>query len=329
MRFKRSGFTLVELLVVIAIIGILVGLLLPAVQAAREAARRMQCSNNLKQIGLGLLNYESATRRLPAGCAIGVTVTMNNTTPHVAILPYIEQNAVYTLFDFNTTISSSSPAPMIAALKQSLPTYICPTSNPRIGFSWAGQTDYFQSMGSNADFTVRSGPFFRNSSTKIGDISDGMSNTAFFAEGRRGPLAADNASSFVVLPKTSIDYLATATNVGTWAAADKINYNVAACDNPAGQAWQTRGLIYFRGQTSITFYTHTLPPNSGQRDCAGSVTVNNVPVWHGHLAARSFHTGGVNLCRGDGSVNFISNGVDLVSYNALGTMSGGEVVNIE
>ncbi|MEQ1828692.1 MAG: DUF1559 domain-containing protein [Pirellula sp.] len=327
MRFKRSGFTLVELLVVIAIIGILVGLLLPAVQAAREAARRMQCSNNLKQIGLGILNYESSTKRLPSGSIGGATPAAwgNYITPQVAILPYIEAGNLYSLYNF-TSLQVDQNSVNAAAIKPTIGTFVCPTGVPRIGYSWAGQTDYVQNMGINADYTVRSGPFFRNSNTKIGDCSDGLSNTAFFSEIRKGPLANDTANPRIVVPRTSIEYFATATDVTTWAAADRITYNATVCDNPAAAAWQTRGLMYFRGQTSTTFYTHTLTPNSRFRDCAGATVTN---LWNGHLAARSFHTGGVNLARGDGSVGFISNSVDPIGYSALGSMQGGEVVNID
>jgi prepilin-type N-terminal cleavage/methylation domain-containing protein len=325
MKVKRSGFTLVELLVVIAIIGILVGLLLPAVQAAREAARRMQCSNNLKQIGLGILNYESSTRRLPSGSVGGATVTAvgNDTTPQVAILPYIEANNQYALYNFTIKVDQTTTNAL--AIKATIPTYICPTGQPRVGFSWAGQADYMQNMGINANYSVRSGPFFRNSATKLGDVSDGLSNTAFFSEIRRGPLASDTAQSFITIPRTSSDYLSTATNVTTWPAADQVTYNQATCDNPATQAWQFRGLMYFRGQTIVTFYTHTLPPNSKFRDCAG----NAAGIFYGHLAARSYHTGGVNLVRGDGSVGFISDSVDPIGYSALGSMQNGEVVNID
>jgi prepilin-type N-terminal cleavage/methylation domain-containing protein len=326
MRLKRSGFTLVELLVVIAIIGILVGLLLPAVQAAREAARRMQCSNNLKQIGLAIHNYESATKRIPSGCATGVTLLINNTSPHVALLPYLEQNALYALYNFGLRVDYTTQP---LAVRPTVPAFVCPSAQPRVGFSHSGQTDYAQSLGSNASCIVRSGPFFRNSSTKFGDVSDGLSNTALFSEIRKGPLASDTAQSMASFAATSLDVFATATNVSSWPVADKAAYNATVCNVPTAQAWQTRGLTYYNGFTNSTFYTHTLGPNSRFRDCAGVVTEGGIPVWHGHLAARSFHTGGVNLVRGDGSVSFISDSVDLVGYNALGTMSGGEVVNID
>ena len=138
MRRKKFGFTLVELLVVIAIIGILVGLLLPAVQAAREAARRMQCSNNLKQLGLSVHNFESANRRLPPGS----DVRFNG--PHVKLLPYMEQNAIFQLYDNGNLTTGSSdclstlannipraataPSGRWGVAKPNVPSFLCPSS---------------------------------------------------------------------------------------------------------------------------------------------------------------------------------------------------------
>ncbi len=313
---KKPGFTLVELLVVIAIIGILVGLLLPAVQAAREAARRMQCTNNLKQIGLAIHNYESAIKRLPSGSFL-----VNDATPHTVLLPYLEASNSFNLFNFNVSLNGS--ALNSAAIKQTIPFYICPSSPDRIGFSWAGHADYMQNMGGNASYSNMTGPFFRNSKTRFADVTDGLSNTAFFSEIKRGPHPGGSASSFTTLPRTSPDYLSVATNKAdaTWTAATLATYPISECDNPATQAWQYRGLQYYRGLTVATFYTHTLPPNSRYRDCAGTA--------NGHLASRSFHTGGVNVVRGDGSVSFYSNSVDAAAWLALGTINGGEVLTID
>src|SRR3954462_8042713 len=111
MTRSRTGFTLVELLVVIAIIGVLVALLLPAVQAAREASRRIKCANHLKQIGLALQNYENTFKILPMGTmnvAAGQTGTSNNASPHPMLLPFLEQGNAVTLFDFNTDINGSA-----------------------------------------------------------------------------------------------------------------------------------------------------------------------------------------------------------------------------
>ncbi len=312
---RTKGFTLVELLVVIAIIGILVGLLLPAVQAAREAARRMQCTNNLKQIGLALHNYESAIKRLPAGA-----FPVNDATPHTVILPFIEASANFALFNFSFNLNSSTLNS--AAIRQTLPFYICPSAPARVGFTWAGHGDYMQNMGGNASYTNRTGPFYYNSAVRFGDITDGLSNSAFFAEIRRGPYPYNGStSSTPVVPRTDPEYLSTATNVATFSTALQATYSAASCDLPASAAWAYRGLQYYRGLPVATFYTHTLTPNSQFRDCANTS--------NGHLASRSFHTGGVNVLRGDGSIQFVSNSVDAATWLALGTINGGETFTLE
>ena len=311
---KSRGFTLVELLVVIAIIGILVGLLLPAVQAAREAARRMQCTNNLKQIGLALHNYESAMKKLPAG-----SFTVNDATPHTVILPFLEASNNFALFNFSYSLNGSTLNS--AAIKQTIPFYVCPSAIGRVGFSWAGHGDYMQNMGGNADYTNKTGPFFRNSAVRFGEFTDGLSNTALFAEIRRGPLPYNGSTASTgVVPRTDPEYLNTATNVadGSWTAALAATYAPATCDVPATSAWLYRGLQYYRGLTVATFYNHTLPPNSPYRDCSGTA--------FGHLASRSYHTGGVNVLRGDGSVTFAPNSIDAPTWLAFGTKNGGETL---
>lgn len=190
---RRSAFTLVELLVVIAIIGILVGLLLPAVQAAREAARRMQCGNNLKQLGLALLNYESANKRLPSGRTDATSLSAFG-----ALMPYMEQSTVHQLIDFNVNGNHANNA---AARAVTIPTLICPsdpvTVIPVVG--WAG-TNYRSNQGSgilnglppgsasdpNFGYPEPNGPMIPTKFLKISDIIDGLSNTAAFSEHGKG-----------------------------------------------------------------------------------------------------------------------------------------------
>ncbi|MEZ6149724.1 MAG: DUF1559 domain-containing protein [Pirellulaceae bacterium] len=317
MLLRKRGFTLVELLVVIAIIGILVGLLLPAVQAAREAARRMQCSNNLKQIGLSLHNYESTYKRLPSG-----SITSNGASPHTVILPYMEGNNAYNLFNFAYDLNSSSlNSP---AVRQQLAIYACPSeAGGGAGFSWAGHANYQQNMGGQASWTNPTGPFVRGRSAKFGDISDGLSNTAAFSEIKKGPHPG-SGSSLGVFARTDPAYLTTATRFAGWVSpADDLVYPVG-CDDPSLSAWRYRGLQYYRGLVVATFYTHTLTPNSNFRDC----TNQNFDA--AHLAARSYHTGGAQMVRCDGSVTFASNSVDNLTWLAVGTMNQGEVnANLE
>ena len=329
---SRRGFTLVELLVVIAIIGILVGLLLPAVQAAREAARRMQCSNNLKQIGLSLHNYESTFKRLPAGTFNDATKgRANNSSPLPMIMPFIEQNNAFQLFNFDEDLNTH--ASNLAARQQNVPTFQCPSQAGVTPFvlpgtqcpNGCGNTNYVQSLGNNANYASNNGPFGRRFGAKFGDISDGLSNTGLFAEIVLGP--AGGSPTTGIVPAGSPTDLAVATNLafGTWDAGP--NGDVVAvpgCDNRATAAFLYRGKQYYRGIVVTTYYSHTLTPNSSRRDC-----VRGTGLDRGHLATRSYHTGGAQIVLGDGSVHFASSSIDELVWRALGSRAGGEVTNID
>ncbi len=216
MNRKRYAFTLVELLVVIAIIGILVGLLLPAVQAAREAARRMQCSNNLKQMGLAMLNYESANKRFPNNNPVvartpGQSIIQGPWT--YAILPYMEQNAIYQAYDVNRGFSETPNRQFLTA---SLPMYKCPSSpvpaiTSFVAVSPSFAPDRAATGGNRFDATiveyasalsvleppmnvppagfVRPRGFLAQytASNSIPVITDGLSNTIMFGESAGGP----------------------------------------------------------------------------------------------------------------------------------------------
>ena len=168
-RRRSMGFTLIELLVVIAIIGVLIALLLPAVQQAREAARRSQCSNNLKQIGLALHNYEDAHKIFPPGY-----ITINAAGTHAFILPYLEEEARHATFNFSTDINASVAHPSNrTAREQKLGVYSCPSSPTTPPFISAGVcdngcglTNYAQSLGANGNYASSNlptgGPFGRN-----------------------------------------------------------------------------------------------------------------------------------------------------------------------
>lgn len=295
---RRDGFTLIELLVVIAIIAILIGLLLPAVQKVREAAARMSCSNNLKQIGLGLHNYESTFGKLPPGYTSGTaTVDGDNLGPGwgwaTYLLPYIEQENLYRQINLNLDIMHSSHTVVRTTL---LRTYRCPSDSPiadRFNVPSAtgtqlGQLAFANYVGCGGTYEVsgfpdtNTGVAHRNKSYSLVDIKDGTSNTMFVTE-RQSKLS----------PMT------------TWVGAVTGGINPPL--NPA--------LEEEAAQTYILMQT-------GELDEAR--TPNN-PFAHVEDAS-SRHTGGVNAVFGDGSVRFIRNTIAPVTWVGIGTRNGGEVL---
>lgn len=329
MSHRRLGFTLVELLVVIAIIGVLVALLLPAVQAAREAARRSSCSNNLKQIGLGMHNYEGTHLMLPFGAGVFTAPAVSNgASPHTLVLPFLEQGAAQNLFDFKVDINGA--AVNQAAREQKLKIFSCPSSAGSPTFILAapqcpngcGTTNYVQSLGNNANYATGDGPFGRRFGARFADILDGLSNTGLFSEIHLGP-STGSPTTGVVAAGTADDYrVATNLPFGTWdASSTGDTIAVPDCDNRATSAYLYRGKQYYRGIVVATFYSHTLTPNSKRRDC-----VRGTGVDRGHLAARSYHPGGVMVVLCDGSVRFASSTINELTWRAVGSKAGSEAI---
>jgi prepilin-type processing-associated H-X9-DG protein len=297
---------LVELLVVIAIIAVLIGLLVPAVQKVREAANRMECSNNLKQWGLAMHNMHTATRALPEG---------NRSNPRrvwvVLVWPYVEQGNMYVRFDQTkdfwvppNTIANTTTG----IYAQTAPLYYCPSDRPGALWKgdiwWRARGSYVINWGNQAvpynpadpaqdpakgiapfgytDFTSRSKP----RTTRLTDITDGTSNTLLMSE--------------VIMAAADTDY--------------DIRGDMLNDDRPCTQF--------------MTINT----PNSGtdvSPYCNDKVYPQNPPCGnyspYAHKAARSRHPGGVNVLFADGSVHFVGNGIALATWRALGTMNGHEV----
>ncbi len=192
MRRIKRAFTLVELLVVIAIIGILIGMLLPAVQSVREAARRIDCANNLRQLGIAVLNYESTHQQFPPG----VTDNDDDLTEalhsgFVFLLPAIEQGNIYDQYDLNTDWKSATNLPLA---QYRISTLLCSSNDSEVsqdGGVPGAPSDYAFNKGSNATISAlpnsSNGPFGVNSETEIGWIQDGTSNTYMFGEAASNP----------------------------------------------------------------------------------------------------------------------------------------------
>ncbi len=324
---RRPGFTLIELLVVIAIIAVLVGLLLPAVQKVREAAARLQCQNNLKQIALAAHNYHDAYNCFPPGA----TISPPQASVLGLLLPYLEQGNVYNLFDLSRDVFSD--AVNGPARAQQVPVYLC-RSDPSQGYYQdpfppgyvSGKTSYAANLGAHGWWKDQSGSqvkdpaltgvFAWNSHTRVGDITDGTSNTVLFAEVKRGAAPGHDNTDVTVVPLPVWD------NKPMNAATNPNNLSPPPACNSSTTTLNYRGLQYYRGFLITAFYTHTVPPNYQGRDCSrGFLYVQ------GHLAARSYHPGGLNASFADGSVHFLADSIRPSTWKNLGTRSGGEVLD--
>jgi prepilin-type N-terminal cleavage/methylation domain-containing protein/prepilin-type processing-associated H-X9-DG protein len=312
-RNDRRGFTLVELLVVIAIIGILIALLLPAVQAAREAARRTQCVNNIKQVCLGLHTFHDTHQHLPHGTYNYLDRHWGQPPPYNNMqnrrcwmhdtLPYLEQGPLYERFDeyMNSGVVSALWFPELHTV---VPPLMCPSDplSPKLHTFWGdggnetqgfsgnivtcAGSDYFNDNGNLESSANRDGLFFAVSKVRIEDIKDGTTNTAMATE--------------IILSPDVTDH-------------------------------DIRGRYYNPSHGGVLFSTR-IPPNTMIPDrfnWCSSRPVRRAPcIWTGRnmfLSPRSYHPGGVNLGMADGSVHFLSDSVDPDAFEAAGSRDGGEL----
>lgn len=335
-RHPQSAFTLVELLVVIAIIGILIALLLPAVQAAREAARRSQCTNNLKQLALALHNYHDTYQTFPRYCqllAMPNAASQRAYSVHVKILPYIEQQA---LQDRITQLSSNyySEATVANSLVWDTPIspFKCPSDQDQRNYYGTpnnrGVCSYPVCSGSNIGWDVseshQNGVFHRITETKIADIFDGTSNTILIAEHVLGD--GDNAlwtePADVATGVAWTGPLSTIAGPITQSILD--DYGKKCYANRTTHSSAAGGRYHLANYTYTVFNT-LAPPNWQYPSCF--VTLAGIGNCRGVIPARSRHPGGVNHALTDASVRFISDTIELGLYQGLGTANGKESVS--
>ena len=324
----RRGFTLIELLVVIAIIAVLIALLLPAVQMAREAARRTQCKNNLKQIGLALHNYENTHQAFPPVSVMPLRATFQPWSAHVRLLPYLEQTNLANLVDYNKSPQfTDNPV----AAKTRVPVYMCPSEindrerpTPTVtyypcNYSFNEGTWFIYDPTNGR---VGDGAFHPNKAFRPGDMTDGLSNTLAAAENK-------------------------AYQPNMWDTNNPATIGVAAPNTPADLAAYYGGTFDSNGHTEWvegdvheTGFTTTFPPNTKVPYTNGGVTydVDVTSMRDGESAtaptyaavtARSYHTGMVQALMLDGAVRNVSENIDRNLWRAAGTRAGGETGSIE
>ena len=358
----RRGFTLIELLVVIAIIGVLIALLLPAVQAAREAARRIQCTNNLKQMGLALHNYESSNGAWPPTSVLTPPFDGKNWkyesswSVSARLMQYIEQGSLFNSMNFNQAKSGSgknlsggySTPDNTTVSNTSVAFLLCPsdpgppTDTAAYGDTGYGTTSYGFMVGNWYVFSIVGnsvGPsagaaFGPTISHRLSDFTDGLSNTLAASEGYIGHIQARNCQGFGAAPSDPSVGTFSPTNVPPPAASTAALQNlVNGCSGSGkfgGKLGHTRwanGGVYYSGLTTA------VPPNPqvsfngiGPFDYVSNDENNGGPTY-ASLSASSYHPGGVTALFADGSVHFVKNSINAATWRALGTISGNEVIS--
>ena len=336
----RSGFTLIELLVVIAIIGVLIALLLPAVQSAREAARRAQCTNNLKQIGIAVHNYESTFGSMPPGYLFRGCWDQWSSTVH--LLSQVEQTQVYNALNFTDINCAGSPSNPVntTAIRVQISFLVCPSDSDDLTNA-EGHYNYAGNWGSrpSAYQTNHSGPFGGGprdpaNAVKFGAIRDGLSNTACYSErvkgAGNGSLLRNTTSNPGPAP-SAVQYQLNSTSdveVGPqlyYQGCKALNEATATVGN-----YGIYGGYWHQILSGNVCYTHVMPPNS--KNCVYAYLNPTNPDYNhpmGALSASSRHPGAVNVLFCDGSVKAIKETISPNVWWALGSKAGGEVVSAD
>ncbi|WP_169977679.1 DUF1559 domain-containing protein [Tautonia rosea] len=318
----RPGFTLIELLVVIAIIGVLIALLLPAVQAAREAARRAQCTNNLKQLGLALHQYHDVHGVLPPASQSPIYTF----SPHARVFPYLEANALFNAINFDLGLRFSANSGVrpenTTATATLVSVFLCPSDgggslviDPQyrptnyVANSGSGRGDAGSFFPPHADGVV-----LAQFVVPFAQIRDGLSQTALMSES----IIGSGSVSAAGLGDRQVQYI----HLGTEMPPTNLP-SPDRCGFPSTLPWAgDRNAAWALGRMDSTLYNHMLMPNDDRPDCIHTHR-------RGWKASRSFHPGGVNLLFCDGHVQFVKESVGPAAWTALATRKGGEVVSAD
>lgn len=332
---SRSAFTLIELLVVIAIIGVLIALLLPAVQAAREAARRSQCTNNLKQVGLALHNYASTfTEALPNNGYSGVGYP-NDHSPQARLLAFLEQSTLYAAINFDIQMGhpgmTDLPAALHTVARMQVATFLCPSDGVQAVKSYAmpsGVSIPFAGCNYNMNYssgldgvfhpgngTATDGLSWVNGLVTFASIIDGTSNTLCFTETLLGngttPTATEDFQTYRAVTTSGDQAIAMLADTGGYAA---VKGRITGWNG-------TRSTNWLRGSVPDgPMINGRLAPNFKCPD----LVYRSAKI----TAARSRHPGGVNALMVDGSVRFVKDSVDRAVWRASFTRAGGEIMSL-
>ncbi|WP_437227851.1 DUF1559 domain-containing protein [Planctomicrobium sp. SH661] len=342
-RAQRHGFTLIELLVVIAIIALLVALLLPAVQMARESARRMQCRNNLKHLGLALHQYAEAHRVFPRisyegrGTSSRYKTGWQGFSAHSMLLPYLDQGPLFRSIDFDTIYTNLSNE---SARKTLVPTFICPsdTGKKRNGsinnYAVSGGPSLMviapdptqakvggDPAGSPIDVQDQIGMFNMRRTNSFRDLSDGLSNIVAASE----TLMGDGDTTTYRLGELVRGVSIPSGFPNTFASAENLNSYGSTCSANSANHYGHAYHYWINGMPGQTAFNTLNPPNSKNPDCYECATCQGSDA-RGVWTARSRHTGGVNVLFADGSCRVIGDHVHLLTWQRLGAIADGEVV---
>lgn len=330
---NRSGNSLIELVIAVGVISLLAAVALPAVQRAREGARRSQCTHNLRSIGSAMMAFEAANRQFPkcsvkkAGPPLGLVDSVL-ISQHYHLLPYLDQFEVQRQFDPHEDAQGASSEPPVSRWNATLLTthlavFHCPSDN----YCYGG-TSYRACSGTSPSGYHTTPSIPGPNSSRIGlvtgkdrfsrDIRDGLSQTVFFSE----KILGDRD------PRVYTPWTDTLTNNPTQSMTlpdDALNACRLGMDPSSATHASFGGSSWLFGGFGHTTYNHIVTPNSEVPDCT-----NETKLWaisYGSHAARSYHPGGVHCLFGDGAVKFVSENIDLSTWRALGTIDGNEIVD--